>query len=97
LICDVTLADFDGLWQFACMTLSLPQQVENRLDAQSAALHLAIGLFVSDEATLGQAAEVAGVSQSGFLKELGKRQIPIHYGEEDLEADLRAVAELQGE
>ena len=55
------------------------------------ALHLAIGLFVTEEATLGQAAQVAGRSQADFLRELGQRRIPIHYGPEELADDLRAV------
>jgi predicted HTH domain antitoxin len=73
------------------MQLSLPEPVEARLSPQSAALHLAIGLFVTEEATLGQAAETAGLSQAAFLKELGRRRIPIHYGPEELAEDLRAV------
>jgi predicted HTH domain antitoxin len=76
------------------MTVTLPQQLEDRLSPESAALHLAIGLFVSDEATLGQAAEAAGLSQAEFLRELGKRRIPIHYGLEELAEDLRAVEAL---
>lgn len=78
------------------MNVTLPQGLKSRLDERAAALHLAIGLFVSDEATLGQAAETARLSQSEFLHELGKRRIPIHYGGEDLAADLEAVAELAG-
>lgn len=73
------------------MQLTLPEPVEARLSPQSAALHLAIGLFVTEEATLGQAAETAGLSQAAFLKELGRRRIPIHYGPEELTEDLRAV------
>jgi len=78
------------------MTLSLPEQLEARLSPEATALHLAIGLFVSDEATLGQAAEVAGLSQGAFLRELGRRRIPIHYGAEELSADLRAIDSLTG-
>lgn len=65
-----------------------------RLTPQSAALHLAIGLFVAHEVTLGQAAEVAGLAQADFLRELGRRRIPIHYGREDLMADLETVEAL---
>ena len=78
------------------MEISLPKPLEERISPRSAALHLAIGLFVSDEATLGQAAQTAGMSQAEFLKELGKRRLPIHYGSEELEADLVAVAALAG-
>ena len=76
------------------MELTLPNALAERLSARDAALHLAIGLFVTEEATLGQAAEVAGLSQTDFLKELGRRRIPIHYGQEELEADLAAVESL---
>ena len=76
------------------MMLSLPGKLESRLSAREAALYLAIGLFVTEEATLGQAAEVAGMSQADFLRELGRRRIPIHYGSEELIADLRAVESL---
>ena len=73
------------------MQLTLPAPVEARLSSESVALHLAIGLFVADEVTLGQAAEIAGLPQATFLKELGKRRIPIHYGAEELAEDLRTI------
>jgi predicted HTH domain antitoxin len=73
------------------MQLILPETVETKLSPQKAALHLAIGLFVSEEATLGQAAEIAGVTQAAFLKELGHRRIPVHYGMEELAEDLKVV------
>ena len=76
------------------MILNLPENLEARLSPQSTVLHLAIGLFVSDESTLGQAALVAGLSQADFLRELGRRRIPIHYGSEELAADLQAVEAL---
>jgi len=76
------------------MILTLPQGLEARLSPQSTALHLAIGLFVAEEATLGQAAEVAGMAQTDFLRELGRRRIPIHYGVEELADDLHAVEVL---
>jgi len=73
------------------MQLNLPESVEAKLSPKDAPLHLAIGLFVTEEATLGQAAAIAGLAQGGLLKELGRRRIPIHYGPEELAEDLRAV------
>lgn len=73
------------------MQLNLPEALESRLSPSEAALHLAIGLFVTEEATLGQAAEIAGTTQARFLTELGRRRIPIHYGKEELAEDLEAV------
>jgi predicted HTH domain antitoxin len=78
------------------MELTLPMPLAERLSKQDAALYLAIGLFVTEEATLGQAAQVAGLSQALFLQELGRRQIPIHYGAAELAEDLRAVDSLAG-
>ena len=75
------------------MLLTLPENREARLSPQSTALRLAIVLFVSDESTLGQ---VAGLSQADFLRELGQRRIPIHYGFNELAADLQAVDEFAG-
>ena len=76
------------------MEITLPAPLDTHLSPQSAALHLAIGLFVTEEATLGQAAQVAGLSQAEFLRELGRRRIPLHYGAEELAADLLAVDAL---
>jgi predicted HTH domain antitoxin len=76
------------------MKLALPKPLDARLSPRDAALHLAIGLFVTEEATLGQAAQTAGLSQTAFLRELGRHRIPIHYGQEELDADLQAVATL---
>ena len=79
------------------MELTLPESLQDRISPKQAALHLAIGLFVSEEVTLGQAAQTAGLSQAEFLRELGKRRIPIHYGREELKADLDAVEALAGQ
>jgi predicted HTH domain antitoxin len=76
------------------MVLMLPERLEARLSPQSTALHLAIGLFVAEEATLGQAAEVASLTQTDFLRELGRRHIPIHYGASELSDDLQTVESL---
>jgi predicted HTH domain antitoxin len=78
------------------MELTLPETIEGRLSPKSTALHLAIGLFIAEEATLGEAAEVAGLSQTEFLRELGRHRIPIHYGAEELAEDLRTVEALAG-
>jgi predicted HTH domain antitoxin len=77
-----------------CMELILPERLAMRFSSESAALHLAIGLYVAEETTLGQSAEVAHLSQSDFLRALGNRRIPIHYGVEELDEDLRAVEAL---
>ena len=77
-----------------CVELPLPKPLDERISARDAALHLAIGLFVSEEATLGQAASTVGLSQSDFLRELGRRGISMHYGEKELAEDLLMVDAL---
>jgi predicted HTH domain antitoxin len=52
---------------------------------------------VAEEVTLGQAEEIAAISQAAFLKELGARCIPMHYGGEELEEDLRIVESFGGQ
>jgi predicted HTH domain antitoxin len=77
------------------VTLNLPSPMEERLSPEAAALHLAIGLYVSKEASLGLAASIAGLPYGGFMKELAQRRIPLNYDREDLEMDLKAVEELR--
>jgi predicted HTH domain antitoxin len=90
------LATASGTVYVDPMELTLPKPLDERISVREAALHLAIGLFVSEEATLGQAARTAGLSQGEFLRELGRRGIAQHYGEEELAEDLRQVEALQG-
>jgi len=69
------------------MPIALPMEVERQFTPEDIRLHLALGLFLDRRVTLGQGALVAGLSQSEFLRELGKRRIPIHYDEADALAD----------
>ena len=77
------------------MNITLPAPLETTLTPEQAALNLAIGLYTSGEVTLGQAAEVAHLSQTQFLHELGRRKIPVNYGTEDLAQDLATIAKLR--
>jgi predicted HTH domain antitoxin len=76
------------------MTVPLPEMLERGHSPKWAALNLAIGLYVSREVTLGQAAEAAGLSQSEFQSELGKRRIPINYSVENVLADIESIRQL---
>ncbi len=55
---------------------------------------LAIGLFVSEEATLGQTSAVAALSQAPVLLDVGRSRISIHDGANELAKDLSAIAPL---
>jgi predicted HTH domain antitoxin len=55
---------------------------------------IAILLFQKEKLTLGQASQMAAVSQLQFQHLLASRQIPIHYDVEDFEADLKTLQEM---
>ena len=61
------------------------------LSPELARLEMALGLFRDEKATLEQAAKVSGLSIPLFMKELGKRQIPLHYDVQNLEQDLAVL------
>ena len=54
-------------------------------------LEIALALFQMDILTLAQAARVAGLHRMQFQEELAKRKIPVHYGIEELEEDLKTL------
>lgn len=76
------------------MQITLPAPLEASLTENHAALLLAIGLYTSREVTLGQASEVAHLNQTQFLHELGRRKIPMNYGQEDFAQDLITIENL---
>ena len=80
------------------MDLTLPDDIlkGRRMTEEELKFDLALGLYIDEKATLGQAARIAGMSTPAFLDELGKRKIPIHYGIEDLAADEATLRALEG-
>jgi len=77
------------------MIISLPDVLAAKLTPDDAALNLAVGLFTAEKLTMGQAAEVAGVSQNEFMRELGRRKISLHYGLEEFADDLETIRHLR--
>lgn len=62
-----------------------------RLTAERARVELAIGLFAGREVSLGRAARIAGIPYAEFMREAGRRGIPVHYTEEDALEDIETV------
>ena len=56
---------------------------------------LALSLYAAHKVTLIQAADIAGVGFFEFQGLLRARQIPQHYGVQDLEDDMRTLRELK--
>lgn len=73
------------------MILTLPERVEAMLSPEQARLDFAVGLYSSGRATMGTAAEVAGLAIPAFQHELGRRRIPVNYDLEELHHDLNAL------
>ncbi len=65
-----------------------------KLSESEALLDLALGMYVDRRVTLERAARIAGMSQPCFLKELGKRDIPVNYELDDFRADLKTIASI---
>ena len=56
---------------------------------------LAMGLYIDQRLTLGQAAALSSMSKPQFLRELGQRNVPVHYDDEDLRGDLETISNLR--
>jgi predicted HTH domain antitoxin len=76
------------------MIVEIPDSVaeQHGLSERDILLRVAIALFREEKITLGQASELAGLHQIQFQRELSARNIPIHYGEEEFEQDLRTLS-----
>jgi predicted HTH domain antitoxin len=73
------------------VTVDLPANLEGTLSESALRLRLAFGLFVSEDLTLAQAAEYAGISRDEFLKEMERHDINLHYGVQELAEDLETL------
>lgn len=78
------------------MIVEIPDQIikQSGLSSKEILLKVALILFEEERLTLGQASKLAGLHQFEFQKELAARGIPVHYGEEDFERDLRTIAKI---
>lgn len=75
------------------MSLNISDEFLNtaKISATELKLEIAIILFQQEKITLGTASQFAGMNQLEFQRILGSRQIPIHYGIEDLHQDLQTL------
>ena len=78
------------------MTVTLPDGLleSTKLTEIELVRELALTLFQGDRLTLAQAAQLCNLPQLDFQRLLASRQIPIHYGTEEMQQDLRRVAGL---
>jgi predicted HTH domain antitoxin len=78
------------------MSFTIPDEVlrATGLNEQEMAQEIAVMLFEKEKLTLAQAARLAGLNRIEFQQLLASRQIPVHYGLEELEQDLQTLRKL---
>ena len=74
----------------------LPDDLANAtgLTADELRLELAVWLFLQERLSLGQSARLAGLAPADFMDVVGARDVPLHYGVNELEQDARTLREL---
>ena len=63
------------------------------LSAETARL-LALGLYREDKVSLGRASELCQMPVEQFMEFAAQHDVPLHYGETDLEEDRRTLERL---
>ena len=78
------------------MGIVIPDEIFNatHLSENELKQEIALMLFSKDKLTLAQAAKLAEMDRLSFQHLLASRKIPIHYGVDDLEHDLKTLKEL---
>jgi predicted HTH domain antitoxin len=84
---------YGGEWE---MSLVIPDEILHtaRMTAAELAQEIAILLYEKEKLTLGQASQLAQMSQLQFQFLLASRQISIHYGVAEFEADLQTLRDM---
>jgi predicted HTH domain antitoxin len=79
------------------MSIVIPDDIVQsaRLTTAELLLELAVALFQREKLTLGQASRLAGMNQWQFQQLLASRDISLHYGVAEFEADLQTLAEIR--
>ena len=75
------------------MSVTFSEEVlkQAHMTNEELAVEMAVHLFEIEKLTFWQAAEMAGMSHWPFQQLLASRQIPLHYGMEELEQDLDSL------
>jgi predicted HTH domain antitoxin len=67
-----------------------------KLDEQGLKREIAAALFERERLTMAQAARLAELSHLEFQRLLADRRVPIHYGLDEFEDDLKTLRDLRG-
>ena len=77
------------------MSVTFPDELlqQTHLTNEEMTVEMAVHLFEIEKLTLGQASKMAEMSQWDFQQVLGSRNIPLHYGVEEFEKDMKTLKE----
>lgn len=78
------------------MSIIVPDEIltVTRMTEAEMRQEIAIMLFQKEKLTLAQASRFAGMHRIAFQHLLASRQIPVHYGVEDLEQDIKNLQDM---
>ncbi len=78
------------------MSVVIPDEILTitRMSEAEMRQEIAVMLFEREKLTLAQASRFAGMHRVAFQHLLASRQIPVHYGIEDLEQDIQTLQEM---
>jgi len=78
------------------MVFTIPDPIleQSGVSPSEILLKVAILLFQEERITIGQASKLADMHRIEFQMELSKRNIPVHYGSDDYQNDLRIISTL---
>lgn len=78
------------------MILEIPDQVfeAQTVQPQTIRLEIAVLLYAKELLTLEQASKLALLDQHQFQSALADREVPLHYGVDDLQEDVETLQRL---
>ncbi|MDB9317853.1 UPF0175 family protein [Nodularia spumigena] len=78
------------------MSVVIPNEIltTTRMNEEEMKREIAVMLFQKEKLTLAQASRFAGMNRIAFQHLLASREIPVHYGVEDFEQDIKNLREM---
>ena len=78
------------------MSVVIPKEIltTTRMNEEEMKREIAVMLFQKDKLTLAQASRFSGMNRIAFQHLLASREIPVHYGVEDFEQDIKNLREM---
>jgi predicted HTH domain antitoxin len=77
------------------MTLTIPDELlGTKMTEEELRLELAVAMYAANRMSFGKARKLAGLDWFRFRQILAERNVPMHYGVEQLEEDLRTIENM---